>query len=303
MQDTDARQVGDPHKEVRRTNVEHLSVGLAFHKRFMVVTKMVDLIAESLFHELGEDLYKQGANIAMSNMLFYCMPAFCGMENTDRFLRSFVDLIRYRTPDHAQNFYDAGRQMVGASTNDDFKHDLYLFTEPAVFGEWFDSIGDNALDPAIPALFQHIATWGVRLTGRFRVIHDQSKPVLASQKGFEDMMALGNEPPALIGYDRRKFKFPLQASSLEQGDSLAHPQLQVADICAGAVAYFLKCHVAGESNELADLVRHNALSWVIDAIIPTKSISPSELGTDEAGGTNPVAPMVKHLRQRKRQGH
>ena len=79
---------------------------------------------------------------------------------------------------------------------------------------------------------------------------DRSKPVLASQQQFEEMMALGNEPSMLLGYDRRKFKFPLQAISLEQGDSLDHPQLQIADICPGGIAHFIKGREAGQLDDL-----------------------------------------------------
>ena len=54
-----------------RLNKSRIAI-TAFHKRYMVVTKMVDLISETVFHGIGEDLYKRGANIAMSNMLYYC---------------------------------------------------------------------------------------------------------------------------------------------------------------------------------------------------------------------------------------
>ncbi|MDE2259898.1 MAG: DUF3800 domain-containing protein, partial [Betaproteobacteria bacterium] len=216
-----------------RLNINRVAVDV-YHKRYMVVTKMVDLIAETLMHEMGEDLYRRGANIAMSNMLYYCMPAFCGEEKTDRFLQSFVDLMRSRTEAHAVAFFEAGSALVDASSNKDFKNDLRPFIEPELFNMWFDGIDQLALDPAIPALFQHINEWGKRKPDRFRVIHDGSKPVLASQDVFHSMMARDGESLTMVGYDRRKFKFPLRALSLEQGDSIEYPQIQVADLCAGA---------------------------------------------------------------------
>ncbi len=281
-----------------RLNSDRVAISV-FHKRFMIVTKMVDLIAETVIHNIGEDLYRRGANIAMSNMLYLCMPPFCGAHITDRFLRSFVELIRHRSGKHVGEFYAAGQAMLAASKNEDFKRDLFPFTEPRLFSQWFEGIGPHALDPAIPALFQHIATWGLRKPDRFRVIHDRSKPVLASQQQFEDMMALGDEPSALVGYDRRKFRFPLQAISLEQGDSLDHPQLQIADICAGGIAHFLKCRDAGVFDNLAAVVHKQCVGWVIDAVMPTTDISPEELGTDSEGGINPVDPVVDQLRRRK----
>jgi Protein of unknown function (DUF3800) len=254
----------------------------AFHKRYMVVTKMVDLISETIVHGMGEDLYKRGANIALSNMLYYCMPAFCGGDNTDRFLSTFVEMMRFRTDQHVNDFYAAGQAMLSASTNEDFRQDLHMFT-----------------DPAIPSLFQHIAVWGVRKADRFRVIHDRSKPVLASQRQFEEMMAFGNEPSVMLGYDRRKFKFPLRAVSLEQGDSQQHPQLQIADLCAGALAHFLKARDAGQLDDLAILVREHCLESAIDGLIPTTDVSPQELGTDSDDGINPVDPIALYSFLRK----
>lgn len=235
----------------------------------------------------------------MSNMLYACMPTFCGADNTDRFLRSFVELMRFRTDKQIAEFYEAGNAMVAASVNEGFRRDLYPFTERRLFADWFDGIGDYALDPAIPALFQHIAAWGARKTERFRVVHDQSKPVLATTQQFERMMALSGESSSLVGYDRRKFRFPLQATSLEQGDSLSYPQLQIADICAGSLAHFLKCREIGQIDDLATLFRDQCLDWVIDAVVPSADIAPEELGTDSDSGTNPIDPIVEYTRKRK----
>jgi len=268
-----------------------------FHKRFMIVTKMVDLIAETLIHQAGGDLYEHGANIAMSNMLHYCMPALCGQENTDRFLQSFVELIRQRGDEQIAAFYEAGRSMLEASKSEDFKEDLLYFTEPGLLPRWFgEEIDAYSLDPAIPALFGHIAVWGARKQERFDVVHDDSKPILASQSAFESMMAASHQESALVGYDRRKFRFPLRAESLRQADSTKHPQLQVADLCAGIINHFSKCRMANDFDELADATRAlGRLEWVFDCVIPTTDVTPDALGTAEPGGTNPIDSIVDHL--------
>jgi hypothetical protein len=277
------RFFADPRLHTSRIVVD------VYHKRYMVVTKLVDLVVETLMHRMGEDLYKDGANIAMSNMLYGCMPTFCGDELTDRFLQSFVDLMRHRTNAHVTEYFDAGRAMVEACCDDDFQKTLLPFAEPSLFAAWFNPIGDMALEPAIPALFQHLSEWGRRKPDRFRVIHDGSKPVLASQEDFQRMMALVDESSRVVGYDRRKFQFPLRAVSLEQGDSMMYPQIQVADLCAGAINHFLKCHVTGELDELAEVVRGiGCLNWVINGVVPSTDVSPEDLGTDSDDGENPL---------------
>lgn len=268
-----------------------------FDKRFMVVTKLVDLVAETLIHRVGGDLYRDGANIAMSNTLHYCMPAFCGQDNTDRFLLSFVDLVRKRGPEHIAAYYEAGRAMLEACSDESFKKDLFFFTEPRLFTSWFgDEIDSHALDPAIPALFGHIAVWGARLDDRFDVIHDDSKPILATQSTFESMMANSGQESALVGYDRRKFRFPLLAKSLSQANSKTHLQIQVADLCAGVINHFSKCRMTNEFDELAVAARELGRDeWVFDCVLPTTNVTPQTLGTAEAGGTNPIDPIIDHL--------
>ena len=272
-----------------------------YHKRFMVVTKMVDLIAETLINDIGEDLYKQGANIAMSNMLYYCMPTFCGVENTDKFLESFVNLMRHRSYADAIAFFDAGKTMIESCIEEKFKDDLRLFTDHSLFHHWFPYIGDASLEPAIPSLFQHINEWGRRKSDRFNVVHDSSKPVLASQETFENMMASYNESSELIGYDRRKYLFPLRAILLEQGDSINHPQIQIADICAGAINHYLKCREMNKMDHLAKMIHDTGcLKWMINGIYPTPDITPEDLGTNSEDGTNAADHLVDYLHEKER---
>ena len=285
------RFLSDPRLANERVLVD------VFHKRFMVTTKLVDLVAETVIHRMGGDLYERGANIAMSNMLHYCMPAFCGQENTDRFLAAFVELIRRRGNEQVDAFYEAGLRMVDACSSDSFMRDLFPFAERGLLEVWFgDHLDSLALDPAIPALFGHIATWSARKTDRFHVVHDDSKPILASQATFESMLALTGEESHLIGYDRRKIRFPLRALTLAQADSTAHPQLQVADLCAGVINHFNRCWMTGEFDDLANATRDlGRIGWVFDGVVPSGDVTPEALGTDEVGGTNAVEAMTHYL--------
>ena len=95
-----------------------------FHKKYMIVTKVVDLLVENLAHEDGIDLYRDGANIAMSNYFYFCMPTFCGEGRTTTFLRRFVEMLRFRTPRKIRRFYVAARTMYEHSTDREFAASL-----------------------------------------------------------------------------------------------------------------------------------------------------------------------------------
>lgn len=284
------RLLSDPRLNQSRVRID------IYHKRYMIVTKLVDLVAETLIHKVGGDLYERGGNIAMSNLLYYCMPTFCGEPKTNIFLQAFVDLIRHGPAQYKEPFYEAGRQLVAASINEGFKKDLMYFTEPALYDAWYHDFDWSALDPAIPALFHQIVVWGESKTDRFHVLHDHSKPILASQETFKSMMAGPGEESRTIGTDRRKITFPLRAISLSQADSALHPQLQVADLCAGALNHFYKCQVADQPDDLSKAVEAlGCLDWGDNFLLPQPHVTPETLGTDGPGGTNSVEEMVRYL--------
>ena len=272
-----------------------------FHKRFMVVAKLVDLIEETLVHEVGGDLYERGANIAMANMLFFCMPAFCGEDVTSRFLEAFVALVRERTPERAKAFYSAGRALRDSSKSETLKGQLQLITEESLLDTWFtDAIDSSSLDPAVPALFQHLVTWGQRKQSAFDVIHDRSKPVLASQSDFEEMMAAAGDQIRTIGTDRRKIEFPLRAQTLVQADSRDHPQLQVADLCAGLTNHMNMCLVDGSFDELGEAAHAlGCVEWSVGAVSPEPKVTPEALGTADAKGSNSIQAMSWYLYEKR----
>lgn len=289
------RLLADP-----RLNSDRVRISV-FHKRYMVVTKLVDLIAENVMHEMGGDLYERGANQAMSNMLYFCLPVFCDEDAVNKFLGSFVNLIRHGEASHKDPFYAAGRELLATCHNEAFKSDLVAFTEPALFDVWWHGFDGLALDPAIPALFRLIVDWGDRKLDCFDVLHDRSKPVLASQQTFESMMALAGESSRVIGTDRRKIRFPLRAKSLSQGDSMQHAQLQVADLCAGAINHFYKLHCAGETDELSEAVDNlGCLGWGNTFVLPQPHVTPESLGTTAVDGVNSVNAMAEYLADKER---
>lgn len=267
-----------------------------YHKRYMIVTKMVDLIAETLFHRRGDDLYADGGNLAMSNLLYYQMPVLGGESNTQDFLQAFVDLVRHGV-ERKDAYFEAGRRLFETVSVKSFRKLLEPFTDPQLFDFWYQDFNWSHLDPALPSLFHHIAAWGERKPNRFDVVHDHSKPILASQETFKQMMAGDGEESTVIGPDRRTILFPLRAKSLSQADSTHYPQLQVADICAGALNHFYKCHLAHQEDELSAAVEQlGCLGWGEVFLLPQPQFTPEALGI--AGlpkGSNSVAEMVKYL--------
>ncbi|MFA9287421.1 DUF3800 domain-containing protein [Comamonas sp. SY3] len=282
-----------------RLNEHRVQISV-FHKRYMVTTKIVDLIAENIFYEMGYDLYKFGHNLALSNFLYYVLPTMCGEEKVNNFLNSFVELIRKGADEGKDPFYEAANSLVHSCANEQLKKFLSGLLDPQYFNMWYEDYDWSNIDPAIPALFHQIVRWGMMKNARFDVVHDQSKPIMLSQQTFEEMMAMQGEDSQIIGPDRRKIQFPLKAQSLTQGDSTRYPQLQVADICAGSLNHFYKLHFANQKDELSEAVEKlGCLNWVNNAVIPQPHFTPEELGTNSADGTSAVDEIASYLQQRR----
>ena len=103
---------------------EKLYVVAGFHKRFLVVTKIVDLLFEPLAHAGGIDLYERGANLAMANLLFATLPTFVGRPLFNSLLERFVPMVREPSDDNIDTFYHAVKAAYEAASPDNLKDEL-----------------------------------------------------------------------------------------------------------------------------------------------------------------------------------
>lgn len=269
-------------------NLETVKVNV-FHKEFMVVTKIVDLLIEHMMHLSGEDLYLNGRNIALSNMLFYCLPTFCDEDLVKTMYKSFVVMIREQGQEHIDNFYSDVERVKESSTDEEFKRDIDLILATKAFiDDAFDGIDKFALDPSIPALFSHCAQWGEAYPRGFHIIHDDSHSIERQRLLFAQFMDW-TQDEIEVGYDRRKYNLPLKGRSLKFASSNDHLQLQVADIIASSFSYWAAGVSRGETEDylFLELAKLNLDKYIgHNKIWPTLDVTPEELGTVHDGGLN-----------------
>ncbi|MBF4247728.1 hypothetical protein EA004_22545, partial [Vibrio anguillarum] len=95
-----------------------------FLKRFMVTSKIVDLLIEHMLNLRGVDLYVNGQNIALSNMLFICLQSFCSEDLVDEMYKLFVNMIKEQTPASIEAFYSSVELVKASSSSEGFKSDI-----------------------------------------------------------------------------------------------------------------------------------------------------------------------------------
>ncbi|MEZ8932341.1 MULTISPECIES: DUF3800 domain-containing protein [unclassified Vibrio] len=295
-QDGIIRLLSDP-----AVNTESIKMNV-FSKRFMVTSKIVDLLIEHMLHLKGVDLYVNGQNIALSNMLFYCFEAFCNEELVDNMHKLFVAMVREQTEESIEAFYSCVEAVQESSSSDGFKSDIdQILDTKAYIDSALDDIDKTALDPSIPALFAQCIQWGNQYPKGFHLIHDDSHSIEKQREMFAQFMDWTQDEVEL-GYDRRKFGLPLKGKSMRFADSQKHKQIQVADIVASSFAYWAAGVAVGESEDyfflelnkldLDRFIGHNKI-W------PTHDVDPKDLGTVHDGGLNAANNIPSFLAKAK----
>jgi hypothetical protein len=214
------------HSLIKKDNVKVC----VYHKQFMVTSKIVDILVEDMASETNFDLYENGLNIALSNMLHYCIPTFCGEENEAAMQRLFIEMIKKRDAEAINAFYESIEVMKDKCIHDKFKSDLDLIalTKHYIDGALIN-VDKTDLDPLVPSLFYEGLEWGKSYPKGFHLIHDDSKTLELEKDLLEQFMFM-TKADEEIGYDRRKFNLPLKARSLSFATSKTYPQIQVADV-------------------------------------------------------------------------
>lgn len=268
------------------------------NKDFFITGKIVDLLVETMLHARGVDLYINGQNIALANMLHYCMPQFCGQENVTQMQQAFVLMIRDRTETQITHFYDMLERMKSCCSYVEFHKTLNLLLDTKdEIADILTGIDKSALDPSIPAFFSQCVLWGDVYTKGFHIIHDDSKSIERQRESLKLFMDL-RKKSIEIGYDRRKFKLPIKGLSFNFASSHEHPQIQVADIISSATSYWAGCKAKGQTDdELYEILDKSNIPKLIskNRIWPSTNISPTELKTVYSGGLNPANSTASFL--------
>jgi hypothetical protein len=280
-------------------NVSTVRVG-AYHKSFMVTTKMVDMLIENLLHNHGFNLYMKRGNLAMANLWHTVMPAFCGVREWSTLLGMFVTMVRRFTPDTEKAFYDQVDWLRKVNQEPDFDYQLAMLAATrSIAGDHIRSDTPVDLDPAIPAFFDLAAQWTAELNRPFDIAHDRSKPMAMEKDRLELVMTQHYPPQVLVGSGPKR-QLPLLGTGIVFVDSETVVQVQLADTIAGALAVYLGARARGKGDSFAhslddtrvpELVKNGTLVW------PTSLVAPSELDENDGGA---ALELVMDIAERER---
>lgn len=284
---------------VRILAVDPLRAGAwVAHKEYALMTLIVDWWMEPLAHMGGLNLYKDGANHGMANMLFYCLEGFWSAAFRRRLLLHFQRMFRSRTLDR----YDECRAFVEkAKMRADSRRDeilRYFWLSFMVLGyRHVVGVPERVLDIALPGLIELGHNWNERHHGSWEVVHDQSSN-MAKQKWLWDAYSSPTIAPARFEHPGIVAKFPMNVIQTRFGDSSKEPQLQICDVLAGACASVFRFDRRSQNDVdyRKKLLDAGIEKLILGGLWPSTDVTPESLGRKGWDGNIAIEWMAEQLR-------
>jgi hypothetical protein len=266
------------------------------HKRYVLVTKIVDFLIETLAYEDGINLYKDGANIAYSNMLFYIVRSLVSESYFNEMIFSFQEMMRNRTIESYERFFKPLFEKEFPQVVDELLVLLKAFHMRLGYG-FIKSIPENSLDIAFTDALILMNEWkdAIASDDNIILIHDSSSN-MAKEKRFWDVLVHPQMAPKVVGFDRRKMSYPLRVEQTRFESSKNHAGLQFVDILAGAIARSFKWVVEGKIDTDTygkNLSLNMPKSFGGHLIWPSPEVTPDELGTTGEDADDPIDHITK----------
>lgn len=248
------------------------------HKEYAAVTMVVEWWIEPLAYKSGLNLYKDGANHAMANMLFMCLQGFWDDKFRRKLLLAFQRMVRTRTKDRFIEFEDLVTKTKETVKFDEARPEIirYLWPSFTLLGlEHVVGLPPHVLDLALPGLVRLGHSWRGKHPGPWEVVHDRSTN-MAKQKWLWDKLSAADLEAAQFDGPGGPAIFPMNVITTRFADSITEKQIQLCDLIAGATSAFLRLPENDEyRKKLADA---GIEKLIVDSIWPSEAVTPQDLG-------------------------
>jgi hypothetical protein len=248
------------------------------HKEYAVVTLIVEWWAEPLAYEGGLNLYENGGNQAMANMIYLCLQGFWDEHFRRKVLLAFQKMFRARTRERFDECQALITEIRNAALLHDGKYEVirYLWVSFALLG--FDHITrlpPRVMDLALPGLVRLGHHWRAKHEGPWEVVHDRSSN-MAKQKWLWDALSATDLGEAHFESVHGGSTFPMNVVSTRFADSALEKPIQICDLLAGATAASVKLPPGDAYRE--QLWEAGIDKLIADTIWPSTAVTPEDLG-------------------------
>ncbi|MCX5613535.1 DUF3800 domain-containing protein [Streptomyces sp. NBC_00047] len=245
-------------------------------KRYAIMSKTIDLLAEEEAYRRGIDLYANGRARKLARALACDGRRALKDERFERLEQAFVAFARRKDPGDRQaviqTFYSEVEAAWAASTRRNVTEALELLRATRVHAEELHSGTGTQSPPHLELLDTAVATlaraWGERL-GPVSIMADEHRELTDTRIDSITSVLRTGAGPTLSSLLR-----PVRIRHMVRGSSHDHPAIQLADLLAGAAGTVAK-HTLGHTTEAGALLRPIILPLIEKtSLVPTDDSDP-----------------------------
>jgi hypothetical protein len=282
--------------------IENISTLFIVHKEFNLIAKLVDLWIEPAMKKSGYNLYQDGGNIALSNLLYTIFISLLPEKLFKRILKRFQLMMRKRTKANYYNFWnDIYNIYYGEEFSDNNPvRDCMSFLLGAEIDLGFNhlmTLPERILDISVTCAITTVNYWRNKYENNFKVIHDNSSRMAKEQWLWNILVSSEVEPYEFKNIERKTI-FPLNVKETILANSKDYIQLQFADIIAGAGATLFrnKLEKTNANNYVIGLEEARLMDFLIGGIWPSSEVDPKKLGTSGINYDEAIEFMTKLIK-------
>ncbi|MDV4266090.1 DUF3800 domain-containing protein (plasmid) [Acinetobacter seifertii] len=220
-----------------------------YHKKYMAMGLLLNYLVEPQFAERGMNFAANKYNIITNNIFFHLMDYCYGAGSLDSLLSDFIELVKDKSDENIESFYSTVRRIAASPLDLNKQLDFsWIKGSESDVKDHLEHLDRRSLDPVQSGIFTHAQYWGEEFDNSFNIIHDESNTLEQSLDYFNKY----TDPSSMkimVGSDDRIIKLPLKVQKVDIKNSRLISQIQVSDMIAGAIAYYLKQIITGQRSE------------------------------------------------------
>ncbi|MDT3527471.1 DUF3800 domain-containing protein [Stenotrophomonas pavanii] len=243
----------------------------AADKRFSLSAQLVDKLIEPAMYERGLDAYERDFVQSLARLIHFAGEHAFPNGVWGRLLEAWGQAMRERN-DAAYAAYDILVDEAESCYREEFRIGPWIFSTRGTLADRLASYTSaTTFDPATDSFVSLVANYMSIKDGWFSVIHDTSKP-LQETMGLLRQLMDPDASPVQIGHSGRRMELPLRVKKIAFANSASQPQLQLADIVAGATADFLSAMIGYKTREsYHDELENSGLAELLVGVVAAEA--------------------------------
>lgn len=271
------------------TNLNKLCLTMAFNKEYMIMCQILNYLVEPQLYDAGIDYYDEGCNIAHANMMYGCLPAFVGKDNTHLFYSTFLDMVKNQENQKIEAFYECIEKLIKNCKSDDFKKELITISlSKKDISSTLKALTKQSIDPSMAALIDLSGRWNYKFQDGFNIIHDRSNNINSQIDTLNFLRNLKIDETE-VGYGDIKTKYPLNILDFVFMESSKSHTLQLCDIISSSLGSLCNSLMNKCEDEFSSCISSALSKWEFTNIInSSNNVSPDPKRKKVKGQIDPL---------------